>query len=75
MKPLELVTHLVRVPDNIATGQLARQARYYAGLTLREVARRLKLSAPFVSDLELGRRKWSEKRIRQFANALKKGTK
>lgn len=67
---LGLVTRLVRVPDNAATGQLMREARKRAGLTLREMARRLGQSAPFVSDLELGRRGWDEKRIEQWADVL-----
>ena len=67
---LGLVTRLVRVPDNAATGQLMREARKRAGLSLREMARRLGQSAPFVSDLELGRRGWDEKRIAQWADVL-----
>ncbi len=67
---LGLVTRLVRVPDNAATGQLMREARKRAGLSLREMARRLGQSAPFVSDLELGRRGWDEKRIEQWADVL-----
>lgn len=67
---LGLVTRLVRVSDNTATGQLMREARKRAGLSLREMARRLGQSAPFVSDLELGRRKWDWKRIEQWADVL-----
>ena len=67
---LGLVTRLVRVPDNAATGQLMREARKRAGLSLREMARRLGQSASFVSDLELGRRGWDEKRIEQWADVL-----
>jgi len=65
-----LVTRLVRVPDNAATGQLMREARKQAGLSVREMARRLGQSAPFVSDLELGRRGWDEERIEQWAKVL-----
>ena len=54
-KDIGLVTRLVRLPDNAATGQLMREARKRAGLSVREMARRLGQSAPFVSDLELGR--------------------
>ena len=65
-----LVTRLVRVPDNAATGQLMREARKRSGLSVREMARRLGQSAPFVSDLELGRRGWDEERIEQWAKVL-----
>ena len=65
-----LVTRLVRVPDNAATGQLMREARKRAGLSVREMARRLGQSAPFVSDLELGRRGWNDERIEQWAKVL-----
>jgi len=43
---------------NIATtmGQRLRELRESAGLSLREVAKAAKISAPFLSDVELGRR-------------------
>ena len=65
-----LVTRLVRVPDNEATGRLMREARLRAGLTLREMARRMKYSAPYLSDLERGRRGWTEARIEEWARIL-----
>ena len=37
-------------------GQRLRELRESAGLSLREVARAAKISAPFLSDVELGRR-------------------
>jgi len=37
-------------------GQRLRQVRESAGLSLREVAKAAKISAPFLSDVELGRR-------------------
>ncbi|MEO5715189.1 MAG: helix-turn-helix transcriptional regulator [Luteolibacter sp.] len=44
--------------ENIATtmGQRLRELREGAGLSLREVAKDAKISAPFLSDVELGRR-------------------
>ena len=43
---------------NLATtmGQRLREVRERAGLSLREVAKAAKISAPFLSDVELGRR-------------------
>jgi transcriptional regulator with XRE-family HTH domain len=37
-------------------GQRLREVRERAGLSLREVAKAAKISAPFLSDVELGRR-------------------
>jgi len=37
-------------------GQRLRELREHAGLSLREVAKAAKISAPFLSDVELGRR-------------------
>lgn len=67
---LGLVTRLVRVTDHAATGQLMREARLKAGLSLRAMARRLGLSAPFISDLERGRRSWDEGRVERYAGVL-----
>lgn len=67
---LSLATRIVRITDNAATGQMMREARKRAGLSLREMARRLGQSAPFISDLELGRRGWDEKRIEQWKKML-----
>lgn len=67
---LGLVTRLVREIDHEATGQLMRAGRKRSGISLREMGRRLKCSAQFVSDLELGRRKWTEERIEQWAAIL-----
>ena len=42
--------------NNISFGQKLRQLREAAGLSLRELARDVNVSAPFLSDVELGRR-------------------
>ncbi len=44
--------------DNLAAsmGQRLRKLRERSGLSLREVAKAAKISAPFLSDVELGRR-------------------
>jgi transcriptional regulator with XRE-family HTH domain len=41
---------------SITLGQRLREMRVSAGLSLREVAKAAKVSAPFLSDVELGRR-------------------
>jgi transcriptional regulator with XRE-family HTH domain len=58
-----------RCLDDRAVGAAMRQVRIAAGLSLRGVAKRLGVSAPYVSDLELGRRNWSPRRIEDFEKA------
>lgn len=44
-------------PRSILNPAWLRDTRKRAGLTLREMARRLKFSAPYISDIEHGRRR------------------
>ena len=52
-------------------GEKVRDARKAAGVSGREMARRMGISAPTLSDLELGRRHWTLPRLRQFLEQLK----
>jgi predicted transcriptional regulator len=52
-------------------GQEMRRKREAADRTLREVARRMELSAAYISDLELGRRAWSQRLITAYQKALR----
>lgn len=45
--------------DSVASGRIARAARIKARLSLRRVATAMGYSAPYVSDLEKGRRSWN----------------
>lgn len=60
--------------DNpVYQGHAARERRETAGLKLRQVARQLRVSAPFISDLENGRRLWTgpvAQRYQRFLDAL-----
>lgn len=47
-----------------------RAMREAANVGLREAARRMKVSAPYVSDLEKGHRLWSSKLIENFVRAI-----
>lgn len=69
---MKLITHTrtVQEVDNVATGRSARSARQRLGISLREVARRMDLSAPFIGDLELGRRNWTEQLAGLYTKAL-----
>ena len=46
-----------------------RTARESTGKSLREVAKAMKISAGYLSDLELGRRAWSEGLLDDFREA------
>lgn len=54
-----LVYYTVEQIDHVATGAEMRSLRTAHRISLREIARRMKLSAPFISDLERGRRNWT----------------
>lgn len=56
--------------DNFSTGEMARNERKVAGFSLRAVAIAMKISAPYLSDLERGHRTWSLKLSTDFNAAL-----
>ncbi len=53
-----------------ALGEFIREKREAAGLSLRELARRVEITAPFLSDIELGRRAPAEKNLSLIAKEL-----
>ena len=55
-------TKQITVPDHAAIGAAARSRREASGKSLRQVARELGISAPFLSDLERGKRNWCPNR-------------
>jgi predicted transcriptional regulator len=59
-----------RITDNNDIAAKMRQRREAAGLSLRELARRLKLSVGYMSDLELGRRNWNAAIIKRVEAQL-----
>lgn len=59
-------------PDQAQIGKMMRGSREGQNVSLREVARRMKLSAPYLSDLELGRRGWTQARVLQCMEAIYK---
>ncbi len=56
--------------DHVAIGNELRRRRKQLGISLRNVAKRMRLSAPYVSDLELGRRPWNGARIGVYEMAI-----
>lgn len=53
-----------------AIGEKLRAKRQKARISLREVARRMEISAPYLSDMELGNRNWSTERMAAFVYAI-----
>ena len=58
-------------PDDPKVGNLMRQRREKTGISMREVSRRLKFSAAYVCDLELGRRAWSQPLVTRYLEAIR----
>lgn len=56
--------------DHKKTGIIARNKRVRVGLSLRAVARKMKVSPAFLSDLERGRRNWTEEKVVDFSRAI-----
>ena len=54
----------------VVLGTRLRETRIAAGLTLHALARGLGVSAPFLSDVEHGRRALTERRIRDAAAVM-----
>lgn len=57
--------------DGRRLGDVLREARVAADLTLRDLAKRLSLSASYISDIENERRVPAEEVLRQLATELK----
>jgi predicted transcriptional regulator len=60
------------VYDNAAVGAELRRRREAVKASLRSVADTMGVSAPYISDLELGRRAWNEAKITAYEMALMK---
>jgi len=55
------------MPDAITLGARLRELREFSPYSLRELARELEISAPFLSDIELGRRFPSDQILEKLA--------
>lgn len=53
-------------------GKQMRKKRKRLGVSLRETAERMAISAPFLSDLERGNRHWTENLIVKFNRVINK---
>ena len=56
--------------DQLAIGHCMRLQREADGVSLRALSRQMKLSAPYVSDLERGRRNWSPITMANYRHSL-----
>ena len=63
---------LINVIDNYLTGDKYRCIRIDKGLSLREVARKMGISASYLSDLERAKRNWNEHLATLCERAIKK---
>jgi len=59
-----------RYIDHRATGAAAKADREKAGIKMVVMARRLEMSQPYLSDLEAGKRNWSEYLVKRFNDVL-----
>jgi len=59
--------------DSTVVGLALRERRIELGISLREAARRAGWSAPYVSDLERGRREFGFHQIKKYTEAIERG--
>lgn len=76
MKPKTLlIMEQVSAINHRATGEQMRTLRLRAGITQEQMAKALGLGAPYLCDLEHGRRNWSEELAAKAALVIRKGDK
>lgn len=67
---IELPTNKTTEINHAEAGKRVRALREKSGVSLRQLARDMKLSAPFLSDLERGRRNWSVENFKKAVQLL-----
>ena len=68
---LKIAYKRITVIDHVKTGNFMRVFRICAGISLREIARRMKVSAAFLCDLEHGKRNWTQEKFESYKACLK----
>lgn len=68
---MKLPVEQVKQIDNAEAGRKIRELRTGSNITLRCLAAAMKISPPFLSDMELGRRGWSPKRFELAQQKIK----
>ena len=71
----KLPTTTVEKIDHLEAGKRIRAMREQAGMSVRRLAKEMGFSAPFVSDLELGRRNWTVENFNRAKEILNGGAK
>jgi len=71
MKTLVAVKKGIEVIDAIETGIEARRIRHGEALSLKCVSSRMGISIIYLSELERGRKNWSDALIEKFNRAIK----
>lgn len=61
----------IELIDHAKTGEEMRRLRESSGKSLRAVAAKMGISAPYLSDLEKGRRNWTVARAMAFQKEIK----
>lgn len=56
--------------DQIHLGAEFRRLRKEKNVSMNEMARRMKISAPYLSDLERGKRNWTQSLVERFTENL-----
>jgi len=59
------------VRDDVICGEAMQRLRLAAGVVLREAAAVMGLSVGYISDLEHGRKPWSNDRIEEYVRAVR----
>jgi cytoskeletal protein RodZ len=67
---MRLETKTIKVIDHARTGAGMKAARARRGITAKAIAYALKINQPYLSDLEAGRRNWSDARAKEYARAV-----
>ena len=69
---LKLPTDTVQKINSVRAGAMIREARTKHGISLRALAVEMKISFPYLSDLERARRGWSEKLFKLASLSINK---
>jgi hypothetical protein len=64
----------LHIEENRRNGQTARAIRIKSGRSLRSVAKRMGVSAVFLSDLERGNLFWNDEHATKWATIMSSGT-
>lgn len=70
-KYMRLILKTKQVPDNEATGALAKSHRLFAGKTQTATAAAMGVSKGFLCDLEHGRKGWTKDNVMAFKKAVR----